>query len=252
MIYVVANWKMNKTKDESIRFFDKLDALLEDYVDKSVCNVLVAPPNIHLPVLDGVSKITSLVAQNIGFEEFGAYTGETSILMLPQGVEYVLVGHSERRQYFYENNDVLFKKVSICLDNNLKPIFCFGENLDDRESGLYLSIIKEQLMDTILSLDESQIPSVMLAYEPVWAIGTGKHAEPEQINEVHDFVRKILIEQFGVSCAQNIPILYGGSCNSKNAHSILSQNNVNGLLIGGASLDVNHFDQIITIAHELS
>ena len=147
---------------------------------------------------------------------------------------------------------MLLRKVSVCLHNNLTPIFCFGENLDDRDSGLYFSVIKEQLMETILSLDESQIPGVMLAYEPIWAIGTGKHAEPEQINEVHDFVRKILIDQFGVFYAQNTPILYGGSCNSKNANSILSQNNVNGLLIGGASLDVDHFHKIITIAHELS
>ena len=252
MVYVVAYWKMNKTKDESISFLKGLNSLTEGVLDSSLCKVLISPPIIHLPAVEKNIGKTSLVAQNIASKENGAYTGETSVTMLPEKVSHVIVGHSERRHYFHESSLLLLEKLKLCINNDMTPIFCFGEHLDQRDAGSYLSYIEKQLLDTIFHFKNHDISKMILAYEPVWAIGTGKNADSLQINEVHNFVRKLLIDKMKDDIADNIPILYGGSCNSSNAQSILEVHNVNGLLVGGASLDLNHFHDIIRIAHGLS
>ena len=248
MIHIVANWKMNKNSHEAISFINDFVSLSKKTISSSICRVLIAPPLIHLPIL--ASQPIDLVSQNISFAENGAYTGEVSVDMISDYVSYSLVGHSERRQYFNEDSDILLRKLSLCFQYNITPIFCFGENSEDRKTGNYLSVIEEQLNSTLLSLEFNPL-NIILAYEPVWAIGTGEHAHPDQINEVHNYVRAILGKKNQDSIPSKIPILYGGSCNSLNAKSILSQENVDGLLIGGASLDVQHFLKIIKIANEI-
>ena len=248
-IYVIGNWKMNKNLNEVSDFCDKLNSSL-DY--SSNIEVGIAPAAIHLSKISGVSSF-SVVAQNISCEENGAYTGEISASMVAEYSRYVLVGHSERRIHFKETNAILVKKLTLAYKYNLIPVFCFGENLENRQKGNYLSVIKQQLEKVISVVFSSPIflnHNLILAYEPVWAIGTGKHASPEQISEVHNYVRDLLMNDIE-NVKSSVPILYGGSCNSENARSILEQQNVNGLLIGGASLDVNHFLKIIEIAHGL-
>jgi triosephosphate isomerase len=254
-IYVIGNWKMNKHLNEVTDFCDKLNISLHDVFaldNSSNIEVGIAPAAIHLPQMSSASTF-SLVAQNIATEENGAYTGEISASMVAEYSRYVLVGHSERRMYFDETNEILAKKLMLAYKYNLIPIFCFGENLENREKGDYLYIIKQQLEKVIwpvFSSSDFLNQNLIIAYEPVWAIGTGKNASPEQISEVHDYVRDLLINNIE-NIKDSVPILYGGSCNSQNAKSILEQKNVNGLLIGGASLDVNHFTKIVQIAHGL-
>jgi len=249
MIYIVGNWKMNKKRVEAIDFAKKLTSFLKDDALKN-CSVLIAPPSLFLPFL--THENFALASQNIAFENFGAYTGELSISMLSEYVTYTLLGHSERRLYFNETDSALQKKLTLSLRHNVTPIFCFGESKQDRNSGHYLSVIEDQLSHTIMQLTDNDISGLLLAYEPVWAIGTGENASPDQIAEVHSYVRGLLEKRIGFASAQHVPILYGGSCSSKNAKVILTQLNVNGLLIGGASLDVNHFYQIIQIANNLN
>ena len=195
MVYVVANWKMNKTKDESISFLKGLNSLTEGVLDSSLCKVLISPPIIHLSAVEKNIGKTSLVAQNIASKENGAYTGETSVTMLPEKVSHVIVGHSERRHYFHESSLLLLEKLKLCINNDMTPIFCFGEHLDQRDAGSYLSYIEKQLLETIFHFKNHDISKMMLAYEPVWAIGTGQNADSLQINEVHNFVRKLLIDK---------------------------------------------------------
>lgn len=248
MIYIVGNWKMNKTKVEALDFAQKLTSFLTDNALKK-CSVLIAPPSIHLPLLS--KENLALAAQNIAFENFGAYTGEISISMLIEHVTHTLLGHSERRLYFNETDVNLHKKLTLSLQHNITPIFCFGESKKDRNTNQYLSVIENQLAHTIMKLSDNDISRIVLAYEPIWAIGTGENALPNQIAEIHSYVRKLIAKRIGFNPAQKVPILYGGSCSSQNAKEILSQENVNGLLIGGASLDVNHFYKIIQIANNL-
>ena len=246
---------MNKNFNEVSDFCHKLnDSLYNIPSSSSIIEVGIAPAAIHLPIMSDVSKgVISGVAQNIACEENGAYTGEISASMVAEYSRYVLVGHSERRIYFNETNEILVKKLMLAYKYNLIPVFCFGEHLENRQRGNYLSVIKHQLekvISVVFSSSNFLNHNLILAYEPVWAIGTGKHASPEQISEVHDYVRDLLINDIE-NVKSSVPILYGGSCNSENASSILEQKNVNGLLIGGASLDVNHFFKIIEIAHGL-
>ena len=251
MIYIVGNWKMHKTSVEALDFTKKISSLLQiANIDK--VRVGIAPPSIHLPNLFVTKSNFDLVAQNIASEDLGAYTGEIAASMVKEYVSYVIVGHSERRLYFNETDKDLCKKVLLAFQHQLTPIFCFGEKKSDRDLGSYLSIIKQQLDSVIIHLSNDQISNLILAYEPIWAIGTGENASPTQIAEVHSFVREILVAKIGVQKAVDVPVLYGGSCNHENAESILAQPDVNGLLVGGASLDVNHFHRIIQISHRLS
>ena len=249
MSYIIGNWKMNKTLDEATDFIETLRGFSDIKQDSYV---LIAPPIVYLPILSQSFSDISFVSQNISFQESGAFTGEVSANMLKSYVNYSLIGHSERRQYFNEDNKQLYSKILICLKHNIKPILCIGESNAERLSGEYLSIIKKQLNETIMLLSDDDLLRIMVAYEPVWAIGTGETASSDQISEVHNYIRQVFIERLGEAQASTIPVLYGGSCKSSNTHSILTQKNVDGLLVGGASLDVSHFMDIIKISHELS
>ena len=252
MRYIVANWKMNKTIEESLHFMEEFNLFMESRVNQSFCNVLIAPPSIHIPLLSKLSECISLVGQNISSKDHGAYTGELSAMMLRDYVKYVIVGHSERRKYFHETNTVLYKKLSLCFQYKMNPIFCVGEHKKDRNSGDFLVIIKKQLENTIMLLPDADLSNLIIAYEPVWAIGTGSTPSIDKIQEVHNYIRTLLIKKTSSLIANKIPILYGGSCTAKNAKSILMEKNVNGLLVGGASLDSNHFQEIIQIADKIS
>jgi len=242
---------MNKTSIEALDFVKKLSSFLDDNALNS-CSIAIAPPSIHLPILHPVSNHFDLVSQNIAFENAGAYTGETAAFMLHEYVNYTLVGHSERRLYFNDTDSSLHKKLILALQYDLKPIFCFGETKQERDAGNYLSVIKKQLDDTIMLLPESAMSNILLAYEPIWAIGTGNNALISQIEEVHSYVRQLVVHENGLKNPETIPILYGGSCSADNAALILDQKHVNGLLIGGASLDFDHFCKIIQIAGQIN
>lgn len=249
MKYIIGNWKMNKDIDDAIDFLNYLKSIIDTKVH---CSILIAPPIIHLPVLSNLFSGIDFVSQNIAFDDFGAYTGEVSAKMVKKYVHYSLVGHSERRQHFHENNQILYQKILMCLKYKITPILCVGESKNDRDSDNYFSIIEEQLKETLMLLNDLDLSKLIVAYEPVWAIGTGKTAALSQISEVHNYIRQILVQRLDNSKGNKIPILYGGSCNASNTSSILVQNNVDGLLVGGASLDINHFKEMIKIAYGLS
>ena len=251
MKHIIANWKMNKTKEEALSFVQKLSFFLETN-NYNKCSISIAPPCVHLPILYDPNNSFNLIAQNVSSENFGAYTGEISAAMLKDYVKNVIVGHSERRKFFNETNELLYKKIKILLKNNLCPVFCFGESLDARSKGNYLEFIEKQFKNVILLLSQNEIRNILLAYEPIWAIGSGSSANESQINEVHGFVRTLIEKKYGSIYAKEIPILYGGSCNPDNSFLILSQPNVDGLLIGGASLRNDHFHRIIQLANSLS
>ena len=210
--------------------------------------VIIAPPFTHLYPVSKVidpSKII-LAAQNCASTENGAFTGEISAKMLQEiGVKSVILGHSERRLYFKEDNDTLLKKVKIALKYNLDIIFCVGESLEQRENNKHFDVIKEQISETVLKLNKDEFKKVIVAYEPVWAIGTGKTATPDQAQEIHEFIRNQIKEHFDENVANETTILYGGSCKPSNAKEIFSKKDVDGGLIGGAALKSDDFSKII-------
>ena len=237
---VAGNWKMNTAVAEGIR-------LASETVKKSVnvkdAVLVVAPPFTHLcsvgSELSGSS--VELSAQNCSAEESGAYTGEVSAAMIASaGSKYCILGHSERREYYGETDEILNKKLAQVLKHNLIPVFCVGEKSDDRDGERHFDVVKTQLENTIYKLSESDFEKVVIAYEPVWAIGTGKTATPEQAQEMHAFIRRTLAAKFGDK-AENTSILYGGSCKPSNAGEIFSKPDVDGGLIGGASLVADDF-----------
>ncbi len=242
---VAGNWKMNKNFEEGrdlvISIIDKLgstDAL-----------AIVCPPFIHLnyfsTLLHDIANL-KLGAQNCHFESSGAYTGEVSAPMLKSvGVEFVILGHSERREYFGESEALLAKKVNAVLDNGLSPIFCVGEKLDKREAKEQEAVVQKQLEGGLFHLSAEQFRNVVVAYEPVWAIGTGKTASPAQAQEMHAFIRQLIQKKYGKEMADTTTILYGGSCNAANAAELFSQKDVDGGLIGGAALKADDFISII-------
>lgn len=249
---VAGNWKMNKTADEAQTLVSEILQLLSKN-PLSNQTVIICPPFVHLTLLSSVighrSSVIHLGAQNCHWEEKGAFTGEISAAMLKScGAEYVIIGHSERRQYFKETNEQLSKKTELALKNNLIPIFCCGETLEERKSEIHFDIVKNQITEGLRQIFNNQYSIInnpfILAYEPVWAIGTGETATPQQAQEMHAFIRKILSGKFG-NAAENISILYGGSCNAANAKNLFSQPDIDGGLIGGASLKAEEFVQII-------
>ena len=244
---VAGNWKMNMTLDESVNLINELKQISTNDVD-----IKIAPSftnlNKAVSLLDS-SKI-EVIAQNVHPEERGAFTGEISIEMLKSvGVFSIIIGHSERRKYFNENDSILSKKAKMAIDNSLNIIFCVGEELSEREKGNHFELIKNQIISGLFGLDIDQIKNVVVAYEPVWAIGTGKTAENYQIQEMHEYIRKLFNDKYGSDISQQIRILYGGSVKPNNAEEIFSLNDVDGGLIGGASLNFSDFNAIVQAAN---
>ncbi len=241
---VAGNWKMNTNLQEGLELANAVNELAKKKTSDAL--VIVAPPFTHLAgiarILDGVK----LSAQNCASEKEGAYTGEVSLDMIRSaGAEYVIIGHSERRSYFQESDDVLSKKVDLTLEYGLNPIFCIGEVLDDREANRHFDVVKKQLEKGLFHLDEKQFRNIILAYEPVWAIGTGKTATPDQAQEMHKFIREQLASRYNDSLAADTTILYGGSCKPSNAAELFANPDVDGGLIGGASLKADDFIKIV-------
>ena len=243
---VAGNWKMNKTLKESQELTQDLLAHVPKDTDTKV---IIAPtfPNLY-PVSEMVKdSVISLAAQNAHFEENGAFTGEVSVEMLQSvGVETVIIGHSERRSIFGESHELLAQKSSKVVKAGLQLMFCFGEVLEDRKANNHFDVVKTQLEDSVFHLSAEEFKHVVLAYEPVWAIGTGETASPEQAQEMHAFIRKLLVEKYGNATAENTSILYGGSVKPNNAKEIFSKPDVDGGLIGGASLKAEDFVSIVT------
>lgn len=241
---VAGNWKMNLSIAEGANLSEEI----VQSNDQNDVDVIVIPPFTHLSTIAEKIKHSNvkLGAQNCNDHNEGAYTGEISPMVLKQiGVEFVLVGHSERRQYYNESNDLLSKKIDNILKNGLTPIFCVGELLEERNSGSQYDVILKQLNESLFHLDNENLLKTVIAYEPVWAIGTGLTASPEQAQEIHKFIRGKIAEKYNNDVANRIQILYGGSCKPSNAKEIFSQNDVDGGLIGGASLNVKDFMGIV-------
>ena len=238
---VAGNWKMNKTLQEGIALAKELNEALAN--EKPNCDVIICTPFIHLasvtPLVDA-AKI-GVGAENCADKESGAYTGEVSAPMVAStGATYVILGHSERRQYYGETSATLNKKMAQAYANGLIPIYCVGENLDEREAGKHFDVVKAQIEEVVYNLTEEQYKNLVIAYEPVWAIGTGKTASAEQAQEIHAYIRQVLTAKFGAA-AQETAILYGGSCKPSNAAEIFAKEDVDGGLIGGAALKAEDF-----------
>ena len=243
---IAGNWKMNLTFDEGVQLVNNVLAKLDG---RNNAVVVFAPPFIHL------KKVTELIAgkknihsgaQNCYWEKSGAYTGEISAGMIKScGADYVIIGHSERRQYFNETDEQLAKKIIAVLQNNLTPIFCCGEPLEIREANTHFESVASQIKNSLFHLNKDEINKVVIAYEPIWAIGTGKTATAQQAQEMHVHIRHQLEKKYGHDIAQNISILYGGSVKASNAKELFANADVDGGLIGGASFVVDDFVGII-------
>ena len=241
---VAGNWKMNNGLSETIELINDLKQNLSD----SDVKVMIAPsyPFLKTAVDQVGDGSIEVISQNINDNKSGAYTGEVSIDMLNSiGVNTTLIGHSERRAYYNEDDALLLKKINLALESNMDIIFCFGEELKDRKSNSYFDIVKAQLENTVMKLEPNSWKNIVLAYEPVRAIGTGETASAEQAQEIHKFVRNCISEHFSSEIADNVPILYGGSVKPSNAVEIFNKKDVDGGLIGGAALNAHDFVEII-------
>ncbi len=241
---VAGNWKMNKNFSEALALANDILNLSE----KTSCTKIIIPPFPFIHAVNEIlkSKIDFYIgAQNVHDQELGAFTGEVSASALSSvGAKYVLIGHSERRMFFKEDATLLKNKINVALKNQIIPIYCFGESLAERESGNYLKVIEKQLSEVLFHLQDEEIKKIVLAYEPVWAIGTGKTASPEEAQEVHHFVRSLIKQNYSTETAESISVLYGGSCNAQNAKTLFSMPDIDGGLIGGASLKAQDFISI--------
>lgn len=245
---VAGNWKMNKSLDEGKSLTSEIVQMVNDEVTDDV-TVILNPPFIHLsaiyPLIKNAGKI-HLGAQNCNENNSGAYTGEISAAMIKStGAEYIILGHSERREYFKESNELLAKKVNTVLEHQLKPIFCCGETLEIRDEGNYIDFVTNQITESLFHLSQELFKNIVLAYEPIWAIGTGITASPEQAQEMHAVLRNHIADKYGMDFAEEITILYGGSCKPDNARDLFAKKDVDGGLIGGASLKSRDFVDII-------
>lgn len=243
---VAGNWKMNKNLEEGIKLASEILPMAQDEVSPEVTLVL-NPPFIHLTTLRKLITGANvfLGAQNCHHEKSGAYTGEVSVEMLKSvPVDYTIIGHSERRQYFNENNQQLTQKLNLLLEHSITPIFCCGEPLHIREAGTHISYVCDQLTESLFHLDATQFAKIVIAYEPIWAIGTGRNASSDQAQEMHLNIRHHLAGKFGEAAANGLSILYGGSCNPGNAPELFACPDVDGGLIGGASLKSRDFIEI--------
>jgi len=243
---VAGNWKMNTTLLQGVELFNQIQEEFNG-LSGEFLKVVIAPPFTHLSKMAELKKGDILLAaQNCSHEKNGALTGEVSAEMVKStGADCVIIGHSERRKHYNENDFTLKSKVDVALENNLLPIFCCGEGLEERESGEYLKVVDEQVKNVLFHLKENEFGKVIVAYEPIWAIGTGKTATPEEAQEVHEYIRTIIEEKYGDNIANATTILYGGSCNADNARTLFSQDDIDGGLIGGASLNAEEFVAIM-------
>ena len=244
---VAGNWKMNNSFEEADNLIFEIVEFLKAHPQQNTA-VVICPPALYLELATDQAQETDLFvgAQNISSHESGAYTGEISAKMLASmEVDYTIIGHSERRKYFTESHQELAEKVNMALRHNVSPIFCCGEVLPEREAGKHFSVVKKQLEESLFHVDNVDFGNVVIAYEPVWAIGTGVNATPEQAQEMHAYIRGLIQERYGNEAAENTTILYGGSCNAKNAAALFANPDVDGGLIGGASLKSEDFIKII-------
>lgn len=243
---VAGNWKMNTTLQEGVKLATEVNDALKSRTPN--CDVIICVPFTHLASVKAViddSKL-GLGAENCADKAKGAFTGEVSGAMVAStGAKYVILGHSERRQYYHETSEILKEKVALAFENCLTPIFCIGEVLEERENGTYFDVVKKQVEDALFHLSADDFKKIILAYEPVWAIGTGKTATADQAEEIHAFIRKTIADKYGNDVAEEISILYGGSCKPSNAKEIFSKTNVDGGLIGGAALKAEDFMGIV-------
>lgn len=244
---VAGNWKMNKTFREAEDLITEIADGLENF-DLHENEVVLCPPFLYLEMATDIAKESKFKtgAQNIYDAGQGAFTGEISAVMLRAlEVDYCIIGHSERRKYFNEDHAFLSRKVQAALNNHIQPIFCCGEVLPERDAGIHFNVVKEQLEESVFFLSAEEFKQVVIAYEPVWAIGTGINATPDQAQEMHAFIRGMISGKYGSQVADDTSILYGGSCNAGNAKELFGNPDVDGGLIGGASLNSGEFLQII-------
>ena len=242
---VAGNWKMNNTLEAGIELAKEVNAKVKEANANNV-EVVLGTPFIHLADVNKVVDSVVVSSQDCAKEVSGAYTGEVSAAMVAScGCKYVILGHSERRSYYGDTNEVLVEKVARALENNLEVIFCIGEVLEEREAEKQNEVVKSQLENGVFQLSAEDFAKVVVAYEPVWAIGTGKTATSAQAEEIHAYIRSVIADKYNQEVADNTSILYGGSCNAKNADELFSQPNVDGGLIGGASLKADDFLAII-------
>jgi triosephosphate isomerase (TIM) len=244
---IAGNWKMNCSREEAFSLATEVAGMVSDE-KRNDALVILAPPFVYLAA---VSHIVShgeirVAAQNCSDQAAGAYTGEVSAAMIRSvGASHVIIGHSERRTLFHETHELLARKVVTAIDYELTPIFCIGETWSQREAGNHFEVIEAQLNDSVFALDENDFRKLIIAYEPVWAIGTGKTATSDQAQEMHAYIRSVVAGRYGNDVAEVIPVLYGGSCNENNAKELFSLPDVDGGLIGGASLKSRSFMNII-------
>ncbi len=243
-IMAAGNWKMNKTPTEAVEFINGLKGL----VAGSNSEVVTGIPSVCIPGAVEAAKGSNIkiAAQNVHWEASGAYTGEISCAMLKDlGVDYVIIGHSERREYFGETNEMINKKARAIIDAGMLPIVCCGETLTQREQGVTAEHVRYQIKVALLGLSAQEVSDLVIAYEPIWAIGTGKTATDEQAEEVCAIIRQLLVELYGDDVAQKTRILYGGSVNAGNAKALFGMPNIDGGLVGGASLKLDAFEKIV-------
>jgi len=247
---VCANWKMNKTITEAIEF---ASGLKRSFYNQNDIDIVICPSFTALSEVRDVILNSNILlgAQNLYSEDKGAFTGEVSAIQLKDtGCKFVIIGHSERRRYFSETNQIVNKKIKQTLKFGLNPILCVGESLEERDKGLTLNIVKEQIEECLKDVEERDIYNLVIAYEPVWAIGTGRNATPDQAEEVHGFIRNLISEIYKKDIKESIRIQYGGSITPDNILQIMAQPDIDGALVGGASLDLNSFIQIVKKAYE--
>lgn len=246
---IAGNWKMNNDISATISLITEIKKGVND---QKKADVIVCPPFTSLETTQTLLKDSQIKygAQNMYFEESGAFTGEISPLMLKSvGCEYVILGHSERRTIFHETDSIINKKIKTAVKHNLKPIFCIGETLEEREKGITFEVCERQVRQGLEGLSESELSNLIIAYEPVWAIGTGKTATSQQAEEVHLFIRNLVAKLFSKNLADNLVIQYGGSVKPENAKELLSQPDIDGALVGGACLKADSFLKIIEAAN---
>ena len=244
---IVGNWKMHKTIAEAVDFVSRLKEMIREPLGKQVA---VAPPFTALyPVADALKETgICLAAQNVSDREEGAYTGEVSARMLVDaGCRFVIIGHSERRAFFSEDDNLINRKIKAALKYSLQPILCIGETLSERESGRTFEVVERQIKGGLKGADASDAARMVMAYEPVWAIGTGKTASSAQAAEVHGFIREAVDGEYGKDISRNMPVIYGGSVNTANIDALMAKEGINGVLVGGASLDAESFARIVRV-----